>query len=58
MNKVGDKVLVEGTISMVGDGFCRVEFKKLGNHATQHVRIWDELISPVPAKRAPKAASE
>lgn len=56
--KIGDKVLVEGTVSMVGEGFCRVEFRKLGNHATQHVRVWDELISLPPVKRAPKAAAE
>ena len=54
--KVGDKVLVEGTVSMVGEGFCRVEFKKLGNHASQHVRVWDELIKPVRAKGRPIAA--
>lgn len=52
--KIGDKVLVEGEISMVGEGFCKVQFAKVGHHAVQHVRIWDELIQPAKAKPTKK----
>lgn len=52
--KVGDRVVVEGEISMVGEGFCKVQFAKVGSHAVQHVRIWDELIQPAKTKAAKK----
>jgi hypothetical protein len=53
---VGDKVLVEGTVSMVGEGFCRVEFKTVGNQTAQHVRVWNGAIHM--PKRAQKVAAE
>lgn len=59
--KIGDKVLAEGVISAVGEGFCRVQFGRVGTQAVTHVRIAEEHLQPVkpkaaaPAKKAPLA---
>lgn len=48
--KVGDKVLCEGTINMVGEGFCRVSFGRVGTQAVTHVRVQNDDIKPVKVK--------
>lgn len=40
---IGDKVLAEGVISAVGEGFYRVQFGRVGTQAVTHVRIASEL---------------
>ena len=57
---VGDKVLCEGTVSAIGEGFYRVQFGRVGTQAVTHVRIVAEDCSPVKAQapapaKAPKA---
>ena len=54
---VGDKVLCEGTVSAIGEGFYRVQFGRVGTQAVTHGRIVAEDCSPVkvPAPKAPKA---
>lgn len=54
---IGDKVIAEGVISAVGEGFYRVQFGRVGTQAVTHVRIVAEDVKPVPAKAAKKAAS-
>lgn len=46
---VGDKVLAEGVVNMVGEGFCRIAFARVGAQAVTHVRVQDENLRPVPA---------
>lgn len=55
---VGDKVLCEGVINMVGEGFCRVAFGRVGTQSVAHVRVLNEDIhkpQPKAAKKAPVA---
>jgi len=35
--KEGDKVLCEGVINMVGEGFCKVALGRVGTQAVTHV---------------------
>ena len=54
---VGDKVLAEGVISAIGEGFYRVQFGRVGTQAVTHVRIVAEDCKPAKAKplKAPVA---
>jgi hypothetical protein len=52
---IGDKVLAEGVVSMVGQGFCRVAFGRVGTQAVTHVRVQTEDLQPVKAPKPAKA---
>lgn len=52
---IGDKVLAEGEISAVGEGFYRVQFGRVGTQAVTHVRIVADAVQPVEAKAAKPA---
>jgi hypothetical protein len=52
---VGDKILAEGVIGMVGDGFCRVAFGRVGTQAVTHVRIQNEDLHPIKPPKPAKA---
>ena len=54
---IGDKVIAEGVISAVGEGFYRVQFGRVGTQAVTHVRIVADDVKAVPAKPAKKAPS-
>ena len=54
--KVGDKVLAEGVVSMVGEGFCRIAFGRVGTQAVTHVRVQNEDLQKPQAKVAKKAS--
>jgi hypothetical protein len=53
--KIGDKVLAEGVISAIGEGFYRVQFGRVGTQAVTHVRIAADQVEAVKPK-APKKA--
>ena len=50
---IGDKVIAEGVISAVGEGFYRVQFGRVGTQAVTHVRIVADDVRPA-APKAPK----
>lgn len=53
---IGDKVLAEGEISAIGEGFFRIQFGRVGTQAVTHVRIAAEHVEPkAPAKPVKKA---
>lgn len=52
--KVGDKVLCEGEINMIGEGFCRIAFGRVGASAVTHVRVQNDAITEKPAKAPAK----
>lgn len=45
----GDKVLAEGEITQVCDGFCVVRFARVGTQAVTHLRVPNEALH-APAK--------
>lgn len=47
---VGDKILCEGTVTAVGEGFYRVQFPRVGSAAVAHVRVAKEGCQPIKAK--------
>lgn len=54
--KNGDKVLAEGEITQVCDGFCVVRFARVGTQAVTHLRVPNEALhSPVAAVMVPEA---
>lgn len=56
--KIGDKVLAEGEVTQVCDGFCVVRFRRVGTQAVTHVRVTDDALhipAEPKAKRAPVA---
>lgn len=55
---IGDKVLAEGVISAIGEGFVRIQFGRVGTQAVTHVRVALENVkSPAaPKTKAPKAS--
>lgn len=53
--KIGDKVLAEGVISAVGEGFFRVQFGRVGTQAVTHVRVAADDIKPAKPKAEKKA---
>lgn len=62
--KVGDKVLCEGEINMIGEGFCRIAFGRVGASSVTHVRVLNDAITarpvkaPAPAKPAKAHAAD
>ena len=54
--KIGDKVLAEGEVTQVCDGFCVVRFARVGTQAVTHLRVPNEALhSPVAAVAIPEA---
>lgn len=41
---IGDKVLAEGEITQVCDGFCVVRFSRVGTQAVTHLRVPNEAL--------------
>lgn len=53
---IGDKVLAEGEVTQVCDGFCVVRFSRVGTQAVTHLRVPNEALhSPVEAVLVPEA---
>jgi hypothetical protein len=53
---IGDKMLAEGVITQVCDGFCVMRFDRVGAQAVKHVRITTEALhSPIEAVAVPPA---
>lgn len=53
---IGDKVLAEGEVTQVCDGFCVVRFARVGTQAVTHLRVPNEALhSPVAAVMVPEA---
>lgn len=46
---IGDKVLAEGEITQVCDGFCVIRFARVGTQAVTHLRVPNEALQ-APAK--------
>lgn len=54
---IGDKVLAEGVITQVCDGFCVLRFNRVGTQAVTHLRVPNEALhSPVAAVVVPEAS--
>ena len=55
---IGDKVLAEGEITQVCDGFCVVRFSRVGTQAVTHLRVPNEAlhsaVAAVVVQEAPK----
>jgi hypothetical protein len=41
---IGDKVLAEGEVTQVCDGFCVVRFARVGTQAVTHLRVPNEAL--------------
>jgi len=53
---IGDKVLAEGVITQVCDGFCVLRFNRVGTQAVTHLRVPNEALhNPVAAVVVPEA---
>lgn len=53
--KIGDKILCEGEVTALGEGFVRVRFPRVGAQAVAHVRVALENCQPKTVKRAARA---
>lgn len=54
---VGDKVLAEGEVTAVGEGFYRVRFPRVGAEAVTHVRVAKDRCKAVEAPKAGRRAA-
>jgi len=41
---IGDKVLAEGEVTQVCDGFCVIRFSRVGTQAVAHLRVPNEAL--------------
>ena len=55
--KVGDKVLAEGEVTAVGEGFYRIRFPRVGAEAVTHVRVVKDRCRPVEERKVSRRAA-
>lgn len=53
---IGDKVLAEGEVTQVCDGFCVVRFARVGTQAVTHLRVPNEALHSPPAPKPRKVS--